>query len=150
MILFNHESELRPPGFVSQKIAIAVARVFLGKESGLKLGNTSSARDWGYAPDFMVAAEKILFAEESKDYVIATGQVHTIEKMLEHAFQSIGVADYKQHVTSEPSLFRKVETPPLIGNASKIREDLGWRPSTTFEEMVQLMVKSQIKNLEVN
>jgi GDPmannose 4,6-dehydratase len=148
MILFNHESEFRPSNFVSQKISIGAARVFLGRESALRLGNMASARDWGYAPDFIIAMTKILFAEEARDYVIATGKVHTVEEMLQHAFNVIGVADYTQYFVSDPTLYRKVETPPLVGNASRIQKELGWSPSTTFEDMVRLMVNNQIKNLK--
>jgi GDPmannose 4,6-dehydratase len=148
MIMFNHESEFRAPNFVSQKISIGAARVFLGKESALTLGNTASARDWGYAPDFIDAMVKILFAEEARDYVIATGKVHTVEDMLQHAFSVIGVADYTRHFVSDPNLYRKIETPRLVGNASRIQKELGWSPKTTFKEMVRMMVTNQIEILK--
>ncbi|HUY62287.1 MAG TPA: GDP-mannose 4,6-dehydratase [Candidatus Paceibacterota bacterium] len=158
-ILFNHESPRRGESFVSRKIVIAAVEIRLGKRSRLSLGNLDAARDWGYAPEYMEAAWKMLQQREPCDYVIATGQSHTVRKFAETAFREAGIelrwrgrgaaekgidADTgRVLIDIDPVYFRPNEVNYLRGNASKARAELGWTPKTTFSALVKLMVRAE-------
>jgi GDPmannose 4,6-dehydratase len=139
-ILFNHESERRGQTFVTRKITRAATRIREGLQEKLYLGNTDAKRDWGYAGDYVEAMWLMLQQEEPDDYVIATGQTHSVQEFLEKAFDLVGV-DWREVVEQDPRYLRPSEVDLLLGDASKAREKLGWQPSVPFEELVQRMVE---------
>lgn len=141
-ILFNHESSLRPPHFLSRKIATAVARISRKQIDSVELGNLDAVVDWGYAPDYVDAMHRILQVRNPSDYVIATGKAHTVREFAEIAFRYVGL-DYRDFVKVTPSLLKK-QIEARIGDASKLSRDTGWEPSMTFEEMVQRMVQFEL------
>jgi GDPmannose 4,6-dehydratase len=143
-ILFNHESPRRGETFVTRKITRACARIKLGKQDALYLGNLESKRDWGYAPEYCEAMWLILQQKEPDDYVIATGETHSVQEFVEEAFSYIGL-DWKDYVKIDPQYFRPTEVDLLIGDASKAKEKLGWQPKTTFKELVKIMVDSDLE-----
>lgn len=145
-ICFNHESERRGLEFVSRKITHGVARIKLGLASELKLGNLEAKRDWGYAGDYVKAMWLMLQQEHADDYVIATGEVHSVRQLVEIAFDYAGLPVDK-HVVMDPSLFRPAEVDVLIGDASKARTKLGWQPAVSFKEMIHMMVDADLKRL---
>src|ERR1700741_1856082 len=130
-ILFNHESERRGLEFVTRKITNSLARIKLGLQERISLGNLDSARDWGYAGDYVKAMWMMLQQPEPDDYVIATGETHTIRDLVERSFAEVGITDWKQYVRQGPKFFRPAEVDLLIGDASKARTKLGWRPQVT-------------------
>jgi GDPmannose 4,6-dehydratase len=142
-ILFNHESERRGFEFVTRKISHAVARIKLGLAEDLALGNLESERDWGYAPDYVRAMWLMLQQEQPSDYVIATGQSHSVRQFCELAFGHVGL-DYRQHVVQDPQFVRPAEVDSLVGDASKARNTLGWRPEVNFDELVSRMVEADL------
>jgi GDPmannose 4,6-dehydratase len=146
-ILFNHESERRGETFVTRKITRAVARIKHGLQDKLYLGNLDAKRDWGYAPDYVEAMWLMLQADTPDDYVIATGETHSVREFLEHAFTHAGL-DWEAHVEIDPRYFRPSEVDVLLGDASKARERLGWAPKVGFEELVTLMVDADVTALE--
>ncbi|MDQ4125438.1 MAG: GDP-mannose 4,6-dehydratase [Actinomycetota bacterium] len=146
-ILFNHESPRRGETFVTRKITRAVARIKAGMQDKLYLGNLDSKRDWGYAPEYVEAMWTMLQQDEPDDYVIATGESHTVREFCELAFERLGL-DWEAHVEIDPSYYRPAEVDYLLGDASKARERLGWEPKTTFEELVALMVDEDVRLLE--
>jgi GDPmannose 4,6-dehydratase len=146
-ILFNHESERRGENFVTRKITRAVARIKHGLQDKLFLGNLDAKRDWGYAPDYVEAMWLMLQADEPDDYVVATGETHTVREFLEHAFRCAGL-DWQPHVEIDPRYFRPSEVDVLLGDPSKARERLGWAPKVGFEELVKIMVDSDLAALE--
>jgi GDPmannose 4,6-dehydratase len=146
-ILFNHESERRGETFVTRKITRAVARVKHGLQEKLYLGNLDAKRDWGYAPDHVEAMWMMLQADSPDDYVIATGETHSVREFLEHAFTHAGL-DWEAHVEIDPRYFRPSEVDVLLGDATKARERLGWAPKVSFEELVTLMVDADMAALE--
>jgi GDPmannose 4,6-dehydratase len=146
-VLFNHESERRGETFVSRKIARAVARIKAGLQTRLYLGNLDARRDWGYAPDYVEAMFLMLQQPEPDDFVIATGESHTVREFLELAFQRVGL-EWQRFVEVDPRYFRPTEVDHLQGDASKAARVLGWRPKTRFPELVALMVDADIKLLE--
>jgi GDPmannose 4,6-dehydratase len=146
-ILFNHESERRGETFVTRKITRAVARIKHGLQDKLYLGNLDAKRDWGYAPDYVDAMWRMLQVDEPRDYVIATGEMHTVREFLELAFERAGL-DTDAHVEIDPRYFRPSEVDALQGDATLARERLGWEPKVGFAELVALMVDADMAQLE--
>jgi GDPmannose 4,6-dehydratase len=138
-ILFNHESPWRGETFVTRKITRAATRIREGLQERLFLGNLDAFRDWGYARDYVEAMWLMLQQDEPDDYVIATGESHSVREFLEAAFHCLGL-DWEEHVSLDPRYLRPSEVDLLLGDASKARERLGWHPRTSFEELVRLMV----------
>jgi len=143
-ILYNHESPRRPDWFVTQKIARGVAEIANGRKEKLRLGNIEASRDWGFAGDYARAIWLMLQTDVPDDYVVATGQLHSIKDFLRAAFSHVGL-DWEKWVEIDPSLIRPVEVGRLVGNPSKARERLGWTPEVTFEELVRMMVDHQMQ-----
>ena len=146
-ILFNHESERRGIEFVTRKITDGVARIHLGLEDYITLGNLDSKRDWGYSPDYVESMWLMLQQDTPDDYVIATGVDHTIGEFLDVAFQHVGITDWGKYVKQDPRFMRPAEVAVLCGDSSKARHKLGWTPKTSFEEMVSRMVDNDIELL---
>ncbi len=146
-ILFNHESPLRGETFVTRKITRALARIKFGLQDKLYLGNLDAKRDWGYAPDYVKAMWLMLQQDDPQDFVIATGQSHSVKEFLEEAF-SYADLDWKEYVEIDPRYFRPTEIELLLGDAGKAQKILGWEPEVGFKELVRLMVDADIKALE--
>jgi GDPmannose 4,6-dehydratase len=146
-ILFNHESIRRGETFVTRKISRAVARIKAGMQDKLYLGNLDASRDWGYAPEYVEAMWMILQQGEPEDFVIATGEAHTVREFVELAFDRVGL-DWQRHVEIDPGYFRPAEVESLCGDPAKAREKLGWKAKTSFEELVALMVDGDVALLE--
>jgi len=146
-ILFNHESPRRGETFVTRKITRAVARIKAGLQDKLYLGNLDAKRDWGYAPDYVEAMWRILQAPEPGDFVIATGEQHSVREFCELAFSHVGL-DWRDYVEIDPRYFRPAEVDSLLGDASKARRELGWEPKVGFEELVRIMVDADVKMLQ--
>ncbi|MDP2637738.1 MAG: GDP-mannose 4,6-dehydratase [Candidatus Levybacteria bacterium] len=146
-ILFNHESPRRGLEFVTRKISHAVARISLGKQEKLELGSLEPKRDWGFAGDYVEAMWLMLQQDKPDDYVIATGENHSVKEFLDLAFNAVGISDWSKHVISNKSYFmRPAEVDYLIGDASKAKKVLGWTPKTNFKELVEMMVKADISS----
>ena len=143
-ILFNHGSEKRGIEFVERKITTSLARIKLGLQETIALGNLDSARDWGYAGDYVEAMWLMLQQEEPDDYVIASGMTHTIRELLDVAFRAAGYDDWTPYVHKDPRFQRPAEVDLLIGDATKAREKLGWEPGMSFEELVRMMYESDL------
>jgi GDPmannose 4,6-dehydratase len=146
-ILFNHESPRRGETFVTRKITRAVARIKAGMQDKLFLGNLDAKRDWGYAPDYVEAMWLMLQQEEADDYVIATGEAHTVREFCERAFARVDL-DYERYLHIDPRYYRPSEVHHLCGDASKARAALGWKPTVDFEQLVDLMVDADVQLLE--
>src|SRR5437588_10906784 len=144
-ILFNHESPRRGLEFVTRKVSNGVARIKLGLQEKITLGNLEAARDWGYAGDYVEAMWLMLQQDEPDDYVIATGETHTIRELLELAFTAAGIDGWEKYVESDERFMRPAEVDILTGDASKARDRLGWKPTVSFPELVQMMVDADIK-----
>ncbi|HVS84826.1 MAG TPA: GDP-mannose 4,6-dehydratase [Gaiellaceae bacterium] len=138
-ILFNHESPRRGPTFVTRKITRALGAILRGEQESLVLGNLDAKRDWGYAKDYMEGAWRMLQADEPDDYVLATGETHSVREFLDEAFGYAGL-DWRQHVTTDERYLRPAEVDVLIGDASKAKEKLDWEPTVRFPELVRMMV----------
>lgn len=147
-ILFNHESPRRGETFVTRKITKGVVRIKKGLEKALHLGNLEARRDWGYAPEYMEAAWMMLQQEEPNDYVIGTGESHSIKEFLDEAFAYVGIKDWRPYVKIDPRYYRPTEVENLIADTSKAREKLGWKPKVTFKELVKIMMEADLKDLE--
>jgi GDPmannose 4,6-dehydratase len=145
-ILFNHESPRRGETFVTRKITRAVAHIKLGLQNKLYLGNLDARRDWGYAPDYVRAMWLILQQDQPDDYVIGSGESHTVREFVEIAFAHVGL-DWREYVEIDPCYFRPSEVDFLEADASKARRQLGWEPTVGFRELIHLMVEADIKNL---
>src|SRR5665213_294881 len=146
-ILYNHESPRRPTDFLPSKVAHAAAAISLGLESELKLGDLDAQRDWGYAKDYVDAMWRIVQRDEPGDYVIATGELHTVRELTEIAFAHVGL-DWQAHVRVDETLKRgQAELHHLVGDARKARETLGWQPTLGFEELVRLLVDAAVERL---
>jgi len=143
-ILFNHESERRGIEFVTRKITDGVAKIHLGLEEHISLGNLDSLRDWGYSPDYMEAAWLMMQHETPEDFVIATGKSHSIREILDIDFSCVGIDDWSKHVKQDPRFMRPAEIDVLCGDSTKAREKLGWSPKTSFEDMIKKMVKKDV------
>ena len=147
-ILYNHESPRRPERFVTQKIARAAAEIAKGKREKLKLGNIEARRDWGFAGDYVRAIWMMLQTDTPEDYIVATGESHSIKDFLQAAFEHVGL-DWEKWVEVDPTLVRTVDVERLVGDYTKAREKLGWIPKVSFEELVRMMVDSQLQKIEV-
>jgi GDPmannose 4,6-dehydratase len=143
-ILFNHEGPRRGIEFVTRKVTNAVARIKLGLQQDLVLGNLDSKRDWGYAGDYVKAMWLMLQQPEPDDYVIATGETHSIEELVERAFAEVGIENWRDYVRQDPKFFRPAEVDLLIGDASKARDKLGWQPEVDFSTLVKMMVENDL------
>jgi GDPmannose 4,6-dehydratase len=141
-ILFNHESPLRSERFVTKKIIAAAVAIAEGREQRVTLGNLAVSRDWGYAPEYVEAMWRMLQAERADDYVIATGESHTIEELVEAAFAAVGL-QWRDHVASDPRLLRPNDLAYGRGDASKAKRELGWEAKTRFHELVPLLVDAE-------
>lgn len=145
-ILFNHESPRRGIEFVTRKITDGVARIYHGKSKELRLGNLDAKRDWGYAADYVEAMWQMLQQDAPDDYVVATGSSHSVKEFVEMAFSSAGL-DWRDHVKTDERFMRPAEVPELRGDASKAREKLGWAAKTSFEELVEMMVRADVERI---
>lgn len=143
-ILFNHESPRRGETFVTKKITRSVARILAGKDKKLYLGNIDAKRDWGYAPEFVEAMWMMMQQQEPDDYVIATGETHTVREFLEEAFSYVGL-DWKDYVEIDERYYRPTEVDVLLGDPSKAKAKIGWEPKVKFKELVRMMVDSDIE-----
>jgi GDPmannose 4,6-dehydratase len=146
-ILFNHESPRRGETFVTRKITRALARIHAGLQDKLYLGNLDAKRDWGYAPDYTDAMWRMLQADEPNDYVIATGEMHSIREFLDVAAARLGMT-WEDVVEIDPRYYRPAEVDALCGDASKAKAELGWTPTVTFQELVTIMIDADVKALE--
>jgi GDPmannose 4,6-dehydratase len=142
-ILFNHESPRRGETFVTRKITKAAARIKLGVQQDLFLGNLDAKRDWGFAGDYVQAMWLMLQAAEAEDFVIATGETHTVREFLELTFDRLKL-DWKKHVKIDPKYYRPTEVDLLIGDPSKAKKTLGWEPKVRFKELVDMMVDADL------
>ena len=148
-ILFNHESPRRGPTFVTRKITRALAAIVAGSQAKLYLGNLDARRDWGYAPEYVESMWRILQHDQADDFVIATGQMHTVREFLEAAFQLVGL-DPDAYVVIDPRYFRPTEVDELCGDAGKADRLLGWRPTTSFEQLVRIMVEADLREAGID
>lgn len=146
-ILFNHESPLRGAEFVTRKITLAAARIKHGLQEKLALGNLDARRDWGYAKEYVEAMHLMLQQDEPDDYVIATGETHSVREFVEAAFEAADL-DWEQHVVTDPAFLRPAEVDLLLGDITKAKQKLGWTPRTTFKDLVALMVEADLKRAE--
>jgi GDPmannose 4,6-dehydratase len=146
-ILFNHESERRGLEFVTRKITWHAAAIKNGLRDELALGNLDAERDWGYAKDYVEAMYLMLQQDDPEDYVIATNKTHTVRECVEVAFDEAGIPDWEQYVRIDPSFLRPAEVDQLIGNPEKAKRKLGWEPTTTFEELIRIMTRSDLELL---
>ena len=145
-ILFNHESPRRGLEFVTRKISYGVARIKLGQAKELRLGNLDARRDWGYAGDYVEAMWSMLQRSTAEDFVIGTGQTHSVREFCEFAFNYVGL-DYKDYVVQDPKFYRPAEVDMLVSDPRKANRDLEWRPQVNFEELIHLMVDADLKRL---
>jgi GDPmannose 4,6-dehydratase len=143
-ILFNHESPRRGENFVTRKITMGVAAIKQGRQKELRLGNLEAKRDWGFAGDYVEAMWRMLQQEEPDDYVIATGETHSVQEFCEEAFSHAGL-DWQEHVRVDPKYFRPAEVDLLLGDPSKSRRVLGWEPRVTFKELARMMVEADLE-----
>lgn len=144
-ILFNHESPRRGETFVTKKITHAIARILKKEQDKLYLGNLDAKRDWGYAKDYVEAMWLMLQQDKAEDYVIATGETHSVREFLNEAFGLVGL-DWKKYVEIDPRYYRPAEVDLLLGNPAKAKEKLGWKPKTTFKELVKIMLEYDLNN----
>ncbi len=143
-ILFNHESPRRGPEFVTRKISMGVARIKLGKQRELVLGNLDARRDWGFAGDYVKAMHLMLQQPEPDDYVVGTGESHSVREFAELAFAYVGL-DWRDYVRTDPRFMRPAEVDHLLADATKARTVLGWRPTVSFRELVEMMVEADLR-----
>jgi len=146
-ILFNHESPLRGLEFVTRKISNAVAKIALRIEKELRLGNIEAKRDWGYAPEYVESMWLMLQQDEPDDYVVATGEAHSVKEFAEKAFELAGL-DWQDYVKIDKKFFRPLDVGYLLGDATKAKEKLGWKPKVKFEKLVEIMVKEDMQRWE--
>lgn len=146
-ILFNHESPLRGIQFVTRKITDGVARIKLGLSQELRLGNLEPRRDWGFAGDYVEAMYLMLQQDKPDDYVVATGENHSVEDFVTEAFKVVGITDWQKYVKIDPRFKRPAEVPNLKGRSDKVRK-LGWAPKVSFPELVRMMVEADVKRLQ--
>ena len=147
-MLWNHEGKRRGPTFVTRKISDGVAQIKLGLSDHITLGNLDAYRDWGYAPDYVEAMWLILQQPEADDYIIATGETHSIREFLDIAFKHVGINDWDSYIKIDPRFMRPAEVDVLKGDYTKAKNELGWEPKTSFEELVKKMVDNDIKILK--
>lgn len=144
-ILFNHESPRRGYEFVTRKISNAVARISLGLQDSITLGNLDAKRDWGYAGDYVEAMWLMLQQPEGSEYVVATGETHSVREFLDKAFDVVGIEDWERYVKQDPRFMRPADVELLVGDATKAREVLGWEPKVDFDGLVTMMVENDLK-----
>jgi GDPmannose 4,6-dehydratase len=149
-ILFNHESYRRGETFVTRKITRGLARIKAGLDKKIYLGNLDAKRDWGFAPCYVEAMHLMLQQEDPDDYVIATGETHTVREFLEKASQYAGLGDWKQYIEIDPKYFRPAEVEVLVGDAFKAKEKLGWEPKIRFNELIKIMVDADLRKLKLS
>lgn len=149
-ILFNHESPFRGLEFVTRKITYNIARILKNKKDKIILGNIKSKRDWGFAGDYVKAMWLMLQQNNPKDYVIATGESHSVENFLEKAFQYVGIDNWREHVSIDEKFMRPQDIDNLIGDSSKAKKELEWTPSISYEELVKMMVDEDKKLFEID
>lgn len=142
-ILFNHESPRRGTGFVTRKVTRAAARISLGLDDSVSIGNLDARRDWGAASDYVRGMHTMLQAPTAGDFVLATGRLHSVRDLCKRAFETVGL-DYRQYIRENAAAFRTAEATPLVGDASKARRELEWVPSMTFEALIDLMVETDL------
>jgi len=147
-ILFNHESPIRGIQFVTRKITDGVARIKLGLAEDIRLGNMDARRDWGFAGDYVEAMYLMLQQEEPDDYIVGTGENHSVKEFVEAAFKHVGIDNWKDYVKQDPRFMRPAEVPDLRSNPKRTMEKLGWKPKVTFPELVGMMVDADMKRLE--
>jgi GDPmannose 4,6-dehydratase len=145
-ILFNHESPRRGREFVTRKVTDAVARIKLGVQKELRLGNLEAKRDWGFAGDYVQAMWHMLQSDRPDDYVIATGQTHSVRQLVETAFGCVNL-DWRKYVVQDPTLIRPAEVDLLVGDSSKARRQMGWVPAVGFAELIRMMVEADLKRV---
>lgn len=146
-ILFNHESPRRGPEFVTRKISLAVARIARGLQDELVMGNIDAKRDWGFAGDYVDAMWRMLQADAADDYVVATGETHSVEEFLDLAFAAADISDWRKYLRQAPEFMRPAEVDLLIGDPAKAKSALGWEPKVSFPELVNMMVESDLRAL---
>lgn len=146
-ILFNHESPRRPPSFVTRKVSLAAASIKLGLSDSLEMGSLDAKRDWGYAGDHVEAMWRMLQADEPEEYVIGTGQLHSVRELVEAAFSCVGL-DWQRYVVVNPKFFRADEHFHLVANPSKAKSKLGWQPQVSFEQLIEKMVLNDLERLQ--
>ena len=146
-ILFNHESPRRGENFVTRKITMGLAAIKQGRLKELRLGNLDAKRDWGLAKDYVEAMWLMLQQDKADDYVIATGKTNSVRECVEVAFDQAGIPDWEPHVEFDKAFERPAEVDQLIGDPSKAERDLGWKPQTSFEQLIRLMVDADLAQL---
>lgn len=147
-ILFNHESPIRGIQFVTRKITDGVAKIKLGLAKELRLGNLEAKRDWGFAGDYVKVMHLMLQQKTADDYVVGTGESHTVREFVDLAFKSVGIDDWKKYVVIDPQFKRPAEVPALKAKADKVKRVLGWKPKVTFKELVEMMVRADLKRYQ--
>jgi len=147
-ILFNHESPRRGAAFVTRKITLGIAQIVAGHQSSIALGNLEARRDWGYAPDYVRGMWMMLNHHHPDDFVLATGEQHSIREFCEVAFDHAGLGDYQDYVKIDPRFYRPAEVHTLLGDATKAQTTLGWEPTVTFEELVRCMVDCDLTEIK--
>jgi GDPmannose 4,6-dehydratase len=147
-ILFNHESPLRGPEFVTRKISLAAARIAAGQQDKLVLGNLDARRDWGFAGDYVEAMWRMLQQDEADDYVVSTNETHSVEEFVARAFARVGIDDWRSVVEQDPRFFRPAEVDLLIGDSTKARDRLGWTPEVDFTSLVDMMVDADVERVK--
>src|SRR3989344_1005601 len=148
-ILFNHESPRRGENFVTRKITIGVAEILAGKRDKIYVGNLDAKRDWGYAPEYVEAMWLMMQQGKPDDYVIATGETHSVREFLEETFRVAGIKDWKKYVEIDPRYYRPAEVDLLVGDANKAKKKLGWKSKVTFRELAKIMLEADCKKLGV-
>lgn len=148
-ILFNHESERRGENFVTRKITMGIANILAGRQKKITLGNLDAKRDWGYAPEYVEAMWRMLQEDAPDDYVIATGETHSVKEFIEEAFRVANISDWGRYVEIDPRYYRPAEVDALVGNAAKAKAKLGWEPKTKFRDLVKIMVEADCKKAGV-
>ena len=146
-IFYNHESPRRGPTFVTKKITRAVARIKAGLEKKIYIGNLDAKRDWGFAPEYVEVMWKMLQQEKPEDYVIATGETHSVKEFLVETFKYAGLGDWQQYVEIDPRYFRPAEVEVLIGDITKAKEKLNWQPKIKFKDLVKIMIDADFREL---
>ncbi|NTU73988.1 GDP-mannose 4,6-dehydratase, partial [Candidatus Roizmanbacteria bacterium] len=149
-VLFNHESPLRGIQFVTRKVTDGVAKIKHGLANELLMGNLDAERDWGFAGDYVEAMYLMLQQERPDDYVVATGETHSVKELVQLAFASAGIEDWEKYVKIDPRFKRPAEVPHLQGRPNKVMEQLGWKPKVNFQELIKMMVEADIKRYEDN
>lgn len=148
-LAFNHDGPRRGPNFVTRKITLAIANIVAGNQNEVMLGNMDAMRDWGHAKDYVEGMYLMLQQPKARDYILATGETHSVREFCEYAFKYAGLGDYRNYIAIDPRLYRPSEVPALLGDYSETERLLGWRPKTTFRKLVEEMVDSDMAALGV-